>query len=139
MLAGFGEAYGLSQPQAIALGRPLGGGMGMAQVCGAVSGALMILGLAQEADPQGEAATRQRVQTRARQLREEFSRRRGSALCRDILGVDISTPEGRGQAVEQGLFVKVCPGVVAEAARLLEEMLARPAQPPADPARSQVV
>lgn len=128
MLASFGEDYGLERGQAVALGRCLGGGMGLGLVCGAVSGALLILGLLPPDDPQDEARCRQEVLLRAMDLREEFSRRRGSVLCRDLLGVDISTPQGRRQAVEQDLFQTLCPALVAEAATILEEVLSEGAE-----------
>jgi len=125
MLASFGEAHGLERGQALALGRTLGGGMGLGLVCGAVSGAMLILGILPQGDPQDEDRCRQEAQQGAREFREEFSRRRGSVLCRDILGVDISTQEGRRQAVEQDMFRAICPGVVAEAASILEDILAQ--------------
>ncbi|MBI5523730.1 MAG: C_GCAxxG_C_C family protein [Desulfarculus sp.] len=128
MLAGFGEDHGLPRHQAIALGRCLGGGMGQGLVCGAVSGALLILGLLPPGEPQDETRCRQEALMRGAQFREEFSRRRGSLLCRDLLGVDISTPEGRRQAVEQEMFSKLCPALVGEAAAILEEVLSEGAE-----------
>lgn len=131
MLASFGEGLGLAREQAIALGRSLGGGMGMAQVCGAVSGAMLILGLLPKTDGPDEARRRQETLALAARLRQRFAQARGSVVCRDLLGVDISTPEGRRQAVEQELFGKLCPLMVADAAAILEEMLAETAQAPA--------
>lgn len=125
MLAGFGEDYGLRRGQALALGRCLGGGMGQGLVCGAVSGALLVLGLSPPDDPRDETRCRQEALLRGARFREEFSRRRGSLLCRDLLGVDIGAPGGHRQAVERGLFNTLCPAMVAEAAAILEDMLAR--------------
>ncbi|MBI4799455.1 MAG: C_GCAxxG_C_C family protein [Desulfarculus sp.] len=134
MLAGFGEDYGLPRGQALALGRCLGGGMGQGLVCGAVSGALLILGLLPPDDPQDETRCRQEALLRGAQFREEFCRRRGSLMCRDLLGVDISTPEGRRQAMEQEMFSKLCPALVGEAAAILEALLAETeASPPSEP------
>ena len=123
MLASFGEPLGLSPEQAVALGRCLGGGMGQGLVCGAVSGALLLLGLLPTDDPMNEPRCRQEAQLRAAEFREQFSLRRGSLLCRDLLGVDISTPDGRRQAVEGEMFHKVCPALVGEAAAILDEQL----------------
>lgn len=117
----------------MALGRSLGGGMGLGLVCGAVSGAMLVLGLAQGPCPQGERRSRQEALLRAGELREEFSRRRGSVLCRDILGVDPSSEEGHRQAVLGNLFRDVCPLVVDDCARILEAMLDRPAPAAQDP------
>lgn len=123
MLAGFGEPLGLPQEQAVALGRCLGGGMGAAQVCGAVTGALLLIGLLPADISQAEPRRRQTAQRTAARFRQEFGSLRGSILCRDLLGVDISTPEGRQQAVEQELFSRLCPELVGEAAKIVEALV----------------
>jgi len=46
-----------------------------------------------------------------------------SIICKDILGCDISTPQGLRTAREEALFSKVCPKFVRDAAEILEEML----------------
>ncbi|GAG84556.1 unnamed protein product [marine sediment metagenome] len=53
----------------------------------------------------------------------KFEARRGSIICKDILGCDISTPQGLRTAREEVLFSKVCPEFVRDAAEILEEML----------------
>ena len=42
----------------------------------------------------------------------------------ELLGCDISRPEGVKKAYKNGLFDSVCPKMVREAAEILEEMLA---------------
>ncbi len=53
----------------------------------------------------------------------DFKRRQGSLLCRDLLGCDVSTPEGQRMAVEKGLFRSKCVDVVRDAAELVESAL----------------
>lgn len=113
----------------MALGRSLGGGMGLGLVCGAVSGAMLVLGLAQSHSPQDERRSRQEVLLQAGELRDQFSRQRGSVLCRDILGVDLSSEEGHRQAVLRNLFRDICPWAVADCANILEGMLDRQTSP----------
>ncbi|MBM3301334.1 MAG: C_GCAxxG_C_C family protein, partial [Deltaproteobacteria bacterium] len=56
MLTVFGEPCGLDSEMAERLGRPLGGGMGrMARTCGAVTAAVLVLGLAKNHQDEGEA------------------------------------------------------------------------------------
>ena len=45
VFAVFAEKYGISQELALKIGCGFGGGMRNAEICGAVSGALMVLGL----------------------------------------------------------------------------------------------
>jgi hypothetical protein len=46
-------------------------------------------------------------------------------LCRELLGVDISNPEGLKRAREEGLTETLCPELVSEAADILLEMMER--------------
>jgi len=46
-----------------------------------------------------------------------------SIVCRELLGCDISKPEGAANAKENGLFASVCPKMVGDAAEILEEMM----------------
>ena len=50
--------------------------------------------------------------------------RHGSLACRELLGCDISTPEGAKLAEERRLFRTKCPQLVRDAAELLEATLA---------------
>ena len=121
MLAGFGELYGLDRSTAIKLARAFGSGMGMGRECGAVTGALMILGLkVQEASSEKE--TRYRVYDLVRELVRRFEEKRGTIICEDLLGVDLGTPEGRDKAIKDNLFRTLCPGFVRDAAQILDDM-----------------
>lgn len=121
MLAGFGELYGLDRPTAFKLARAFGSGMGMGRECGAVTGALMILGLkVQEATSEKE--TRYRVYDLVKEFVRLFEEKRGTILCKDLLGVDLGTPEGREKAIKDNLFRTLCPGFVRDAAQILADM-----------------
>ena len=91
--------------------------------CGAVTGALMILGLefaGSDSDkPQGRAAAKGATID----FIEKFKARRGTVMCRDLLGCDISTAQGMEIARKQGLLATVCPKIVYDAAELLEDKL----------------
>ena len=54
---------------------------------------------------------------------DEFAKRKGSYVCREILGCDLRTEEGRTYARTNGLFGTLCPEMVKTAAELLSEML----------------
>jgi hypothetical protein len=44
-------------------------------------------------------------------------------VCKDLLDVDISTPEGHKTAKERKLFSTQCPKYVEDAAGILDEIL----------------
>ena len=126
VLAACGEGLGLSGELAVRIAGPLGGGIGgLGETCGAVSGAVMALGLKfYQAGPQ-DAAGKQRVYALAREFCRKFKERHASTLCRDLIGMDISTPEGQKAAREAGVFKNLCPPLVRSAAEIVEEMLGR--------------
>jgi C_GCAxxG_C_C family probable redox protein len=124
ILSTYGEALGLDRKVARKLAAGFGAGMGrMAGVCGAVTGAFMVLGL--KSGP--TVAEDKEAKERAYQLVQEFSRRftarNGSTICKNLLSCDISTVDGLASARERRLFATTCPKMVRDAAEILEEVL----------------
>jgi hypothetical protein len=54
---------------------------------------------------------------------KKFKERHGSIGCTDLIGVNISTPEGYEEAKKKDLFKQVCPKFVISAAEILDEIL----------------
>jgi C_GCAxxG_C_C family probable redox protein len=121
VLSACGGPMGVGPDLAARLGQAYGGGIaGTGDLCGAVSGALMVLGLhVAMVDPK-DPAPKARNHELARELLRQFRRRNGSVVCRDLLGCDIGTPQGRRQAVENGLFTTVCPRLVRDAVEVVD-------------------
>lgn len=115
----------MDRETAFRLSRGLSAGMGFGGVCGAVSGAFLVLGL-WVGDAQDEKAARYRTYDLVKDFIGKFQQRRGTIYCKELLGgVDLGTPEGRKKAEEKKLFTQLCPGYVEEAALILEQMMAR--------------
>jgi C_GCAxxG_C_C family probable redox protein len=53
----------------------------------------------------------------------KFESLHGSIKCKDLLGCDISSPEGWKAAKKKKLFRKVCPKYVKDAAEIIEQLL----------------
>ena len=124
VFAAFSEQFGITEKQALQIGACFGGGMNKAEVCGACTGALMVLGMKYGQTDLNDLNSRAAEHAKAVQFLEEFKRRKGSYICRDILGCDISTEDGRAVAINNGLFGKLCPEMVRTAAEIVTEMLA---------------
>ncbi len=90
--------------------------------CGAVTGAIMVLGLRCGSEECTTAAGRAEVYRKVREFSRRFRERNGFLHCRDLLGCDTSTPEGHAKARELNLFRTRCPDLVESAADILEEM-----------------
>ena len=120
----YAEDFGLSRENALKISRGFGGGMGrMAQTCGAVTGAFMVLGLKYGNADIHDKEAKERIYGLVREFACRFENRNSSIVCRELLGCDISKPEGAATAKENGLFASVCPKLVGDAAEILEEMM----------------
>ena len=119
VLAAYAEEYGLTEEQALKLGTCLGAGMRKGEVCGACTGALMVLGLMHNDPKNRKAAYENTVQ-----FLNGFRDANGSYLCNDLLGCDVRTPEGVQYARDHHLFTEFCPKMVESAVEILEEILA---------------
>ena len=123
ILVTFSEECGISEEPAFKLGSCFGSGMRKGEVCGACTGALMVLGLLYGQSHIGDQDERQRSNRINDLMMERFEKANGSYLCNDLLGYDVSTPEGAQRAREEGLFVDFCPKIVASAVDILEDII----------------
>ena len=124
VLAVFAEELGLSRELACKVSAGFGGGLGrLGDTCGAVSGAIIVLGLRHGSAAGGDRAAKEQTYARVRDFVGRFRARHGSSVCRELLGCDLSTPAGFQHAKEQKLTATLCPEFVASAVELLEEQL----------------
>ena len=98
-------------------------------ICGAVSGAVMLLGLAGGGGGPGHANLKAETAARVKDFYGRFIERNGSIICRDLIGVDPSTPDGHAQAVQENRFVTVCTRLVADAVQLAQAIIAESGLP----------
>jgi C_GCAxxG_C_C family probable redox protein len=122
VLTAFSDELGLDKANALKLARGFGGGMGRSgKTCGAVTGAYMVIGLAEsKAAREGVEA----VYARVREFNERFIGLHGSTSCTELLNCDLSDPEELARARSEGIFASVCPCFVKDAVEILEKMLA---------------
>ena len=123
VLAAFSEECGISEEQAFRLGSCFGSGMRKGEVCGACTGALMVLGFMYGETHLGNKEERELSNRINDLMMSRFKEENGSYICNDLLGCDISTPEGRQKARNEGLFTEFCPKMVASAVDILEEII----------------
>jgi C_GCAxxG_C_C family probable redox protein len=117
------ERFGLTRETACHIAQAFGSGMcSLNQTCGAATGALMVIGL-----KHGKTAADETPKRKAQQLSQEFAKRftakHGSLRCAELLGCDLSTPKGVDQARALGLFRKICPKLVRDAAEIVDQLL----------------
>lgn len=119
----YGRRFGLERETAVRIGAGFASGMRMAETCGAVTGAIMVLGLYRAMPESTTAERREPVYQAVKQYIVEFERRNGTLICRDLLCCDIRTEEGLQAAKDRNLFKTICPRMVQDAAEILETIL----------------
>jgi C_GCAxxG_C_C family probable redox protein len=123
VLGTYGPLFGLEREAALKLASGFAGGMRLAQTCGAVTGAFLVLGLKHAGANCDQRDRREDVYAAIREFTARFQQRHHSVVCKELLGCDISTPAGAQQATREGLFRTICPQLVRDAADILEQML----------------
>lgn len=123
VFAAYATEYGLTEEQALKIGACFGSGMCRGEVCGAVTGALMVIGLKYGQGNVEEAESRAKTNRLTCRMMDRFKEVNGSYTCRDLLGCDLSRKEDIEKVKEAGLFVSFCPKMVESAAKILEEIL----------------
>jgi len=122
VLSAFSKGHGLDEKTALKIAAGFGGGVArQGETCGAVTGALMALGLARAGLNPEDKEENYRL---AQEFLGHFKGKRGSLLCRELIGYDLSIPEERTKAQNSGVTKTICPSVVKEAVEILDIMLA---------------
>ena len=119
----FHEELGLTESQAARMASAFGGGMGrMREVCGAVSGMLMVLSQLYGYDTPGDDVSKKRLYGEVQELVGKFREKNGSIICREILKNPPSDPNPTPRTAE--FYAKrPCAKMVLTAARLMEQFL----------------
>ena len=119
----FASDFGIDEKTALMLGTSFGGGARNGEICGAVSGALLVLGLKYGHYDAEDNEQKSRAYEIAVDYTKRFKEKNGSIVCRDLLGYDLTVPEDKVFIKEKNLFKTVCPEMVKSAVSILEEVL----------------
>ncbi len=115
---------GLDKDSALKIGCGFGAGMArMGETCGAVTGAFMAIGLKYGKTIPSDDESRDKTYAKMHEFANQFKAKNKSIFCRELIGCDLSTPEGRQFADDNNLFANVCKNLVADAAEILDKVL----------------
>ena len=124
VLAAFSDEYGLPRETALRISQGFGGGMArMAETCGALTGAFMVIGLKHGRTRAEDEAAKEKTYALCQELVRRFRARHGALRCRELLGCDIGTPEGAKIGRDEKLHDDLCPLLIVSAAEILEDLL----------------
>jgi C_GCAxxG_C_C family probable redox protein len=125
VLLAYAPAFGVDRKTALKVAGAFGGGIGrMGETCGAVSGALMVLGLKYAAVDAKDTQTKEKLYEFTRELVRQFQARNSAHFkCSDLLGCAIVTPEDLQAARDRALFTTLCPKFVRDAAEIAAQLI----------------
>ena len=119
----FHGELGLTEAQAARMASAFGGGMGrMREVCGAVSGMLMVLSQLYGYDTPGDDASKKVLYSRVQELAGKFREENGSIVCREILKNPPSDPNPSPRTAEY-YAKRPCARMVLLAGQILDEYM----------------
>ncbi len=124
VFAAFAEECNLTEKQALSIGACFGSGMRKGEVCGACTGALLVLGALYGQYDKTDETSRIVSNEVNDKMMNRFKEKNGSYLCKDLLKCDISTQDGVEFALKNNLFTEFCPLMVANAVDILEDIIA---------------
>ena len=124
VFAAFCEETGISDDMALKISCGLGGGMGrMQEVCGAVSGGILVLGLRHGRGVNDEQSATTVTYQKTREFMSRFAERNGSYICRELLDdCDLTTEAGQLEFKERDMKNRICKVCVESAVEILEEI-----------------
>lgn len=117
--------YGMDKGEGLMMTSTMGGGVGrMREVCGAVSAMALLYGLIDGNEDPKDQAKKEAVYQRVRDMSDEFARRNGSIICKELLGIaereESAAPDIR---TEEYYAKRPCTQLVRCAAEIIESNL----------------
>ena len=92
VLGACGEYTGLDENTALAVSAGFGGGVRSGEICGAISGAVMAIGMAQQKDP-ADPETKAKTAAQTKELVKAFREKYGCVRCVELKQAGVSCAE----------------------------------------------
>ncbi len=105
------DLFGLDESTAYKMAEGFGLGMGLMEVCGALTGGFMLAGVKCSAGTDAPGTTKGQTYQLTRAMGQAFAKQNGTMLCRELKGV------------ETGKVLRSCPDCIRDGCALVEEML----------------
>ena len=125
VFSAYAPEFGVDEKTAARIASAFGGGMArMGETCGAVTGAFMILGLLNNIKPgESKEEIKERLYGHVHDFVNDFKSRNKTIKCNELLGCDLSTPEGVKTFKEKNLINTLCVKFVQDSAEILDKMI----------------
>jgi len=121
VFSSFAPDLNLDKDTALKIACGFGGGMGkMQHTCGAVTGAIMVLGLKFGKSRGEDESAKEKTYDEVIRFAGEFKKMNRTTNCRELLGYDLNNEEDRKIIEEKNLFGTICEKCIGDAVMILE-------------------
>lgn len=122
VLSVFCEELNYDRDLALKISTGFGGGIRKGEVCGAVSGAIMALGLKYGHNIEGDTQTKSKAYSLTKEFINRFEEKNGTIVCKKLLGYDLSNQEEYEYLLEKEIFKNMCPVFIKDVIDILDAM-----------------
>ena len=122
VVGGSAPELGSAEEVAYRMAAAFGGGMGIGETCGAVVGAMIVLGLKYGHFDTEHMEQKGVMNEKRAEFIRKFQEKYGSCRCKELLKYDISNPEEMQKIMEEGLLFDFCPEVVKDSLEILKSL-----------------
>lgn len=122
VIGAYVDRIGISEQEAYSIGAGFGGGAGTGELCGAVSGAVMVLGMMTPVDMNDPVGSKKRTTALSKEFQKRFAEKFRHLRCHDLLRDPTQTSDATPAAQAMGI-THHCRLMIVTAVEILEELL----------------
>ncbi|MBR3570550.1 MAG: C_GCAxxG_C_C family protein [Oscillibacter sp.] len=124
VLAAFSDVTGIGEAESLRIGGGFGNGAGTGELCGAIAGAVMVLGMAAPSGKDNPAAVKREASALSKEFQRRFQEKFGALRCRELLPLryapDDATPAAKRLGLSENQHCRI---MIVTAAEIAGEML----------------
>ena len=123
VIGAYADVIGIGEQEAYSIGAGFGGGAGTGEICGAVSGAIIVLGLLTPVDMNDPVSSKKRTTALGKEFQKRFVEKFRHLRCHDLLRDPTQTSDATPAAQAMGV-TNHCRVMIVTAVELVEDILA---------------
>ncbi len=125
VLAAFSDLTGIGEAESLRIGGGFGNGAGTGELCGAITGAVMVLSMLAPSDPDNPAAVKREAVALSKEFQKRFKEKFGALRCQELLPRKFAPDDTTPAAKRLGLTAQQhCRIMIVTAAEIAEGMIA---------------
>lgn len=124
VFSAYAEELGLDKQISFKVSGAFGGGIARTgETCGVISGALMVIGYKHGKVKAEDKDSKEKTYIVAKEFIDRFKKKHKNLRCTDLLGYDISTPEGLDAIKKKDLHSLICKKLIIDTVEILDTVL----------------